>query len=117
MTRKSAMLTGEVRVGIFALRDIPVGEEITYDYQFEHSGLAAAANAYRRAAYCNRITVDHFYGGKLSAAKHCLYTVGIAQVSRMCCCAVIPWLDKAGHAREVKCRWCSYSVSSSDACL
>ena len=41
--------TGETRVGIFALRDIAVGEEITYDYQFEHSGLAVAANAYRCA--------------------------------------------------------------------
>jgi SET domain-containing protein len=36
-----------VRVGIFADKDIPVGEEITYDYQFQHHGLAAAANAYR----------------------------------------------------------------------
>jgi hypothetical protein len=47
-------------VGIFALRDIPVGEEITYDYQFEHSGLASAANAYRRAhlaKWFGRITV------------------------------------------------------------
>lgn len=30
--------TGEVRVGIYALRDIPVGEELTYDYFFEHYG-------------------------------------------------------------------------------
>ena len=28
--------TGEVKVGIFALNDIPVGEELSYDYQFEH---------------------------------------------------------------------------------
>ena len=34
-------------MGIFADKDIPVGEEITYDYQFQHHGLAAAANAYR----------------------------------------------------------------------
>ena len=36
-------------MGIFAEKDIPVGEEITYDYQFQHHGLAAAANAYRCA--------------------------------------------------------------------
>ena len=28
--------TGEQRVGIFALRDIPEGEEVTYDYHFQH---------------------------------------------------------------------------------
>ena len=28
--------TGEVRVGIFALRDIKIGEELCYDYNFEH---------------------------------------------------------------------------------
>lgn len=28
--------TGEVRVGIFALRDIEVDEELSYNYQFEH---------------------------------------------------------------------------------
>jgi len=47
--KSEARWAGETRVGIFALRDIAVGEEITYDYQFEHSGLAVAANAYRRA--------------------------------------------------------------------
>lgn len=30
--------TGEVRVGIFALRDVQAGEQLTYDYQFEHYG-------------------------------------------------------------------------------
>ena len=37
----------QVRVGIFSLRDILQGEELTYDYQFQHFGLAAAAGAYR----------------------------------------------------------------------
>lgn len=37
----------QVRVGIFSLRDILPGEELTYDYQFQHFGLAAAAGAYR----------------------------------------------------------------------
>lgn len=41
------MHSGEVKVGIFALRDIPVGEELSYDYQFQHYGLAQAAGDYR----------------------------------------------------------------------
>ncbi|KAK9862836.1 hypothetical protein WJX84_010200 [Apatococcus fuscideae] len=39
--------TGEVRIGVFAKDDIPVGGELTYDYKFQHYGLAAAAGAYR----------------------------------------------------------------------
>lgn len=50
MHSKSPLLslhTGEVRIGIFAKKDIPANEEITYDYMFQSSGLAAAAAAYR----------------------------------------------------------------------
>ena len=45
------MLAGEVKVGIFALRDIPVGEELSYDYQFQHYGLAQAAGDYRSSPF------------------------------------------------------------------
>jgi hypothetical protein len=38
-----------VRIGIFAKEDVLPGVEITYDYMFQHHGLAAAAAAYRRA--------------------------------------------------------------------
>ena len=47
-------------MGIFALRDVAPGEELTYDDQFQHFGLAAAAGAYRcmcGAARC-RGTMD-----------------------------------------------------------
>ncbi|KAK9830440.1 hypothetical protein WJX72_011758 [[Myrmecia] bisecta] len=39
--------TGEVRIGIFSKQPILPGTELTYDYKFQHSGLAAAAGAYR----------------------------------------------------------------------
>lgn len=29
-------MTGEIRVGIFAKKNIPIGEELVYDYNFEH---------------------------------------------------------------------------------
>ena len=41
--------TGEIRIGIFAAQDIPAGAELTYDYQFQHAGLAQDAGAYRCA--------------------------------------------------------------------
>ena len=44
-----ALATGEVRIGIFAKEDVLPGVEITYDYMFQHGGLAAAAAAYRCA--------------------------------------------------------------------
>ena len=39
--------TNEVRVGIFALRDIEEGEELTYDYHFEHAGTQSMAMSFR----------------------------------------------------------------------
>ena len=38
-------LAGETRVGIFAHRNIAVGEELSYDYRFTHTG--QTADAYR----------------------------------------------------------------------
>ena len=38
---------GEPRIGIFSLTNIAPGEELTYDYKFQHLGLANAAKAYR----------------------------------------------------------------------
>lgn len=50
--------TGEIRVGIFAAQDIPPGQELTYDYMFQHAGTAALAGAYRCAhALCLLITI------------------------------------------------------------
>jgi SET domain-containing protein len=37
----------QVRIGIFALRDVPPGEEMTYDYQFEHYGLHTGSGSSR----------------------------------------------------------------------
>ena len=47
--RAVSVCAGEIKVGIFALKDIPVGEELSYDYQFQHYGLAQAAGDYRSA--------------------------------------------------------------------
>ncbi|WIA08181.1 hypothetical protein OEZ85_007634 [Tetradesmus obliquus] len=39
--------TGEVRIGIFSTRDIREDEELTYDYMFEHYGLAGMAQGFK----------------------------------------------------------------------
>ena len=36
--------TGETRVGIFAIHDIPIGTELTYDYNFAHFGDESATS-------------------------------------------------------------------------
>ncbi|KAI8475312.1 MAG: hypothetical protein J3K34DRAFT_365702 [Monoraphidium minutum] len=41
--------TNEVRVGIFAARDVAAGEELTYDYMFEHTGPGPLAEGFRCA--------------------------------------------------------------------
>jgi len=33
---KKWVINGETRIGIFAVKDIPPGTELTYDYQWEH---------------------------------------------------------------------------------
>jgi hypothetical protein len=49
---------GEIRVGIFALRDIKKGEEITFDYQFERFG------AFRQRCYCGSQNCRKYLGAK-----------------------------------------------------
>ncbi|KAF6258157.1 hypothetical protein COO60DRAFT_1152954 [Scenedesmus sp. NREL 46B-D3] len=39
--------TGEVRIGIFTTRDVPLHEELTYDYMFEHYGLSGMAQGFK----------------------------------------------------------------------
>ena len=46
-----------MRVGIFASQDIEPGEELTYDYKFQHAGLASDAGAYRHAANTQALTI------------------------------------------------------------
>ena len=38
---------GETRIGIFTTRRVEAGEELTYDYHFQHSGLQTAAQGFR----------------------------------------------------------------------
>lgn len=49
--RRHDATTGEVRVGIFALRDVAPGEELVYDYAFQHYG-AMRQNATSFACMC-----------------------------------------------------------------
>ena len=43
----SSACTDELRIGIFATQDIAAGQELTYDYQFQHHGATKAAKDYR----------------------------------------------------------------------
>lgn len=49
---------GEIRVGIFAKRDISKGEELTFDYQFERVGIK------RQRCYCGATSCTKYLGSK-----------------------------------------------------
>ena len=46
-----------VRVGMFTLKDIPVGTELTFDYKFERYGMKA------QPCYCDESICSGFIGG------------------------------------------------------
>ncbi|KAJ3283076.1 histone methyltransferase set2 [Borealophlyctis nickersoniae] len=54
------MVGSQCRIGIFALRNIAQGEELTFDYKFERYG----ANA--QPCYCGEANCSGFIGGKTS---------------------------------------------------
>ena len=56
-TRKWTVL-GEVRVGIFAKQDIPIGTELSYDYNFEWYG------GPKVRCLCGAISCSGFLGAK-----------------------------------------------------
>ena len=62
--------TGEVRVGIFAAAEIAPGAELTYDYQFQHAGLASDAGAYRRVTLTP--TLHHLAAPRLARSARSL---------------------------------------------
>jgi hypothetical protein len=49
---------GEIRVGIFALEDIPIGTELAYDYNFEWFGGAKVR------CLCGALKCSEFLGAK-----------------------------------------------------
>lgn len=49
---------GEIRVGIFAKHDIPIGDELAYDYNFEWFGGAKVR------CLCGAVKCSGFLGAK-----------------------------------------------------
>jgi len=52
------VVRGELRIAIFASKDIEEGEEVTFDYQFERIG------AKKQPCYCNESTCRGYLGAK-----------------------------------------------------
>lgn len=46
LARMPMMAYLQIRIGIFTIQDICPLDELTYDYQFEHFGVAEQAGAY-----------------------------------------------------------------------
>lgn len=46
-SEKPAIHAGETRIGLFTTRAVRENDELTYDYQFQHAGLHAAAQGFR----------------------------------------------------------------------
>ena len=77
-------------MGIFALRDIPVGEELSYDYQFQHYGLAQAAGDYRSDPFCMHAHGTCICGGlhnsRLKAYCHMSEQLMLPEIGSGDCC-------------------------------
>eukprot|EP01122_Echinamoeba_exundans_P010677 TRINITY_DN4048_c0_g2_i2.p1 TRINITY_DN4048_c0_g2~~TRINITY_DN4048_c0_g2_i2.p1 ORF type:complete len:613 (-),score=127.29 TRINITY_DN4048_c0_g2_i2:38-1798(-) len=53
------MVNGEVRIGIFTMRDVLEGEELTFDYQFERFG------SKKQRCLCGSANCCQYIGGKI----------------------------------------------------
>jgi hypothetical protein len=74
-------VAGELRVGIFATKDIPAGEEITFDYQLDTLG-----NADKKPCHCGAQNCSGFVAPVVLCAP---FVVLCAPVVVLCiCCSV-----------------------------
>jgi hypothetical protein len=63
-------VNGEFRVGLFALRDIPAGTELTYDYRFEAFGPM-------QRCMCGSVNCRGFIGINKKVDRERTYNLGL----------------------------------------
>lgn len=59
-------MLGEIRIGIFATRDLKAGEELTFDYQFERFG------GKKQRCYCGESNCRGYLGEKPNKVSEAL---------------------------------------------
>lgn len=84
------MVNGEIRIGIFAMRDVLEGEELTFDYQFERFG------SKKQKCLCGSANCCQWIGGKIEKPREPTVRAATPFCAHLACLILTPLPAGAG---------------------